>query len=114
MQEVVFIGDHTEAALEWLEALRESIGVITRLHLDAALDTPASLRTPQQNGRPRQRGMRPPTLAPRVADPTPRWKMVNVAPWYGQEEHCLHSTAAAAMRVSLRGAIGADSVGPTQ
>jgi len=114
MREVVSIGDHTDAAPEWLEALRESIGVITRLHLDAALNTPASLRTPQQNGRPRQKGMRLPTLAPRVADPTPRWKMVNVAPWYGQEEHCLHSATVTAMWVSIRGAVGADSVGPDQ
>jgi DDE superfamily endonuclease len=96
-REVVVVGDSTDAALEWLNALRESICVITRLRLDAALYTPAPPRKPRQNGRPRKKGMRLPTLAQLVTDPTTRWKMVTVAPWYGQAERCVHIASATAV-----------------
>jgi hypothetical protein len=96
-REVVVVGDSTYAALEWLEALRESICVITRLRLDAALYTPAPPRKPKQNGRPRKKGMRLPTLAQLAADPTTRWQMVTVAPWYGQAERCIQITSATAV-----------------
>jgi hypothetical protein len=36
-RELVVVGDHTYAALEWLDAVRETVCVITRLRLDAAL-----------------------------------------------------------------------------
>ncbi len=71
--------------------------MITRLRLDEALYTPAPPRKPRQNGRPRQKGMRLPTLAQLVADPTTRWKVVKVAPWYGQEERCVQITSATAV-----------------
>jgi hypothetical protein len=96
-REVVVVGDRTYAALEGLDALRESIGVIPRLRLDAALSTPAPPRKPRQNGRPRKKGLRLPTLAQRVADPTTRWQMVTVVPWYGQEERCVYITSATAV-----------------
>jgi hypothetical protein len=94
---VVVVGDSTSSALEWLDARRESLCVITRLRMDAALYTPAPPRKPKQNGRPRQKGMRLPTLAQLVADPTTRWQMVKVAPWYGQAERCIPITSATAV-----------------
>jgi hypothetical protein len=94
---VVVVGDRTDSALEGLEALRASIGVSTRLRMDAARSTPAPPRKPKQNGRPRQKGRRRPTLAQRVADATIRWQMVKVAPGYGQAARCLHITSATAV-----------------
>jgi hypothetical protein len=52
---LVVVGDHTHAALEWLDAVRHPMGVITRLRLDAALDEPAPPRPPRQNGRRRKK-----------------------------------------------------------
>jgi hypothetical protein len=80
-RELVVVGDSAYAALEWLDAVRESVCVMTRLRLDAALDTPAPPRSPKQNGRPRKQGGRLPTLAHVVAAPTTPWKPVTVAPW---------------------------------
>jgi hypothetical protein len=54
-------------ALEWLDAVRETVCVITRLRLYVALYQPAPSRKPGQNGRPRKKGARLPTFAP-VAD----------------------------------------------
>jgi DDE superfamily endonuclease len=96
-RELVVVGDSTYAALEWLDAVRERAGVITRLRLEAALYAPAPPRKPQQNGRPRKKGMRLPTLAHLVAAPTPPWKPVTVAPWYGQKARRVHITSATAV-----------------
>jgi hypothetical protein len=78
---LVVVADRAYAALEWRDAVRARAGVITRLRRAAALDAPAPPRQPKQNGRPRQQGLRLPTLAPRVAAPTTPWQLVNIAPW---------------------------------
>jgi hypothetical protein len=96
-RELVVVGDSTYAALEWLEAVRGSACVITRLRLDAALYTPAPPRKPKQNGRPRKKGMRLPTLAHVVAAPTTPWQLVTVAPWYGQKARRVHIASATAV-----------------
>jgi hypothetical protein len=44
---LVVVGDSTYAALEWLDAVRESACVITRLRLDAALYAPAPPQKPR-------------------------------------------------------------------
>jgi hypothetical protein len=44
-----------------------------------------------------QKGTRLPTLAQRVADQAPCGKMVNIAPWYGQEARWVHLTSATAV-----------------
>ena len=95
--ELVVVGDSTYAALEWLDAVRAKACVITRLRLDAALYAPAPPRQPKQHGRPRKKGMRLPTLAHLVADPTTRWPLVTVAPWYGQKERRVDMTSATAV-----------------
>jgi hypothetical protein len=75
----------------------ESACVITRLHLDVALYVPAPPPKPTQDGRPRKKGRRLPTLAHRVAAPTTPWKLVTVAPWYGQKERRVHMTSTTAV-----------------
>lgn len=96
-RELVVVGDSTYAALEWLDAVRGSACVITRWRLDAALYAPAPPRKPKQNGRPRKKGMRLPTLAHLVASPTTPWKLVTMAPWYGQKARRVHITSSTAV-----------------
>ena len=95
-RELVVVGDSTSAALEWLDAVRDSACVITRLRLDAARYAPAPPRKPKQNGRPRKKGRRLPTLAHLLETPTTPWQLVKIAPWYGQNERRVHITSATA------------------
>ena len=44
-RELVVVGDHTDATLEWLDTAQQAVYVITRLRLDAALYEPAPHRT---------------------------------------------------------------------
>jgi hypothetical protein len=86
---IVAVADSGYAALTFLarcQALRPPITVITRLRLDAALYTPAPPRQSHQNGRPRKKGVRLPTLAARAADPATEWSPLTVTHWYGQRE----------------------------
>ena len=53
---LVVVGDSTDAALEWLDAVRERACVITRLRLDAALYTPAPRGRPSRTGGLASRG----------------------------------------------------------
>lgn len=86
---MVAVADGGYAALAFLarcRVLRQPITAITRLRLDAALYTPAPPRQPHQNGRPRKKGARLPTLAAWAADPTTTWTPRTVTRWYGQRE----------------------------
>lgn len=96
-RELVVVGDSTYAALEWLDAVSGLACMITRLRLDAALYEPAPSRKPKQNGRPRKKGARLPTLAQAVTDPATRWQTVTVAHWYGQKERRIQITSATAV-----------------
>ena len=53
--------------------------------------------SPSRHGRPRKKGRRLPTLAHLVTDPTTRWQLVTVAPWYGQKARRVHITSATAV-----------------
>lgn len=84
-RKLVVVADSTYAALDLLAAcqrLRQPITVVTRLRLDAALYDVAPPRLPKQNGRPRLKGARQPTLATRQADGATLWTEASVA-WYG-------------------------------
>jgi hypothetical protein len=96
-RELVVVGDHTYAALEWLDAVQHAVCVITRLRLDAALYEPAPPRTPKQNGRPRKKGMRLPTLEKILTSSTTRWKMVTMADWYGEGARHVQITSSTAV-----------------
>lgn len=85
-RKIVVVGDSTYAALDFLAAcqgLSNPITAITRLRLDAALYDPAPERVAGQNGRPRKKGARQPTLQERLRDTTTIWTEVDVD-WYGR------------------------------
>jgi DDE superfamily endonuclease len=82
-REIVVTADSSFAALELLEAVRDSITVVTRLRLDAALYEPAPARRAGQMGRPRKKGKRLPTLERVAVDRQAKWQEVTVHDWYG-------------------------------
>jgi len=83
-REVVVVADSSFAALELLAAVRGAVTLITRLRLDAALYEPTPPRRPRQNGRPRLKGARLPTLQAVLDSARTRWTRVAVAGWYGE------------------------------
>ena len=85
-RQLVVVADSGYAASALLArcaCLARPVTLITRLRLDAALYEPAPPRRPRQNGRPRVKGRRLPTLAARRDDPATVWTPVVVANWYG-------------------------------
>ena len=97
---LVVVADSGYAAIELLARcarLARPIAVVTRLRLDAALYEPAPPRQPRQNGRPRLKGARLPTLAVRTADPTTAWGTVTVANWYGEGARTVEVASATAV-----------------
>jgi DDE superfamily endonuclease len=82
-REVVMVADSSYAVIELLKQVRETPGVslLTRLRLDAALDDPAPSRAPRQNGRPRKKGARRPTLQQGLTEPQTQWTPVTIANW---------------------------------
>ena len=85
-RKLVLTADSTYAALEFLafcQRLVRPVTVITRLRLDAALYDPAPARLAGQNGRPRVKGARQPTLAARLAEETTEWTEARLT-WYGR------------------------------
>lgn len=97
---IVAVADSGYAALAFLAACRSwrtPVTVVTRLRLDAALYEPAPPRRPRQNGRPRLKGARLPTLAAVAADPSTTWAAVTVAHWYGAGERAVEVATATAV-----------------
>jgi hypothetical protein len=79
------VADSSYAALEflaWCARQARPVTVITRLRLDAALYRPAPARRRGQNGRPRLKGQRLPTLARRLEQARTRWQACRLT-WYG-------------------------------
>lgn len=86
---LVVVADAGYAVLDLLhrcQTLRRPITVVTRLRLDAALYAPAPERQAGQNGRPRKKGQRLPTLAQVRDHAETAWATATVARWYGQGE----------------------------
>lgn len=84
---IVLVADSAYAVLVLVDRcvrLAQPVTVITRLRLDAALYEPAPPRKPNQNGRPRLKGKRLPTLQVLLNDPTTVWATITVARWYSQ------------------------------
>ena len=84
---LVVVADSSFAviALLWrMQQLAHSICMVTRFRLDAALYEPAPPRQPRQNGRPRLKGARLPTLAHVLQDPQTVWRQVTIRNWYGE------------------------------
>jgi hypothetical protein len=85
-REIVVVSDSSFAALELLDAVKEYVIMITRLRLDAALFEPAPKRKPKQNGRPRKKGQRLPTLEEMLEGKATVWQTVTVKNWYGETD----------------------------
>ncbi len=84
---LVLVADSSYAVLVLLARcarLTPSVVVVTRLRLDAALYDPAPPRRPKQNGRPRLKGKRLPTVQQVLEAPTTQWTPVTVPRWYSQ------------------------------
>ena len=95
---VVVVADSSFAALELLAAVRsDTLSVITRLRLDAALYEPAPPRTPGQPGRPRKKGQRLPTLEQVAADPNTAWQRLTMKQWYGQANRVIEIASGTAV-----------------
>jgi hypothetical protein len=82
---IVVVADSSFAALELLAAVTsDTLCVVTRLRLDAALYEPAPPPKPGRNGRPPKKGRRLPTLEQVAADASTPWQRLTVKPWYGE------------------------------
>jgi len=79
------VADSSYAVLALLKQVSDIPGrsLITRLRLDAALYDPAPRRKPRQNGRPRKKGARRPTLEHVLNDPQTQWTGLTLSNWYG-------------------------------
>jgi hypothetical protein len=80
-----------------LSRLTQPIWSLTRWRLDAALYDPAPPRQPRQNGRPRLKDRRWPTLAQVLANPATPWVTATVCGWYGVRERVVHLVSATAV-----------------
>jgi hypothetical protein len=96
---LVFVADSTYAALDLLKqaSTRAGVSLITRLRLDAALYDPAPPRQKGQNGRPRLKGARRPTLQQVLGAAKTRWTKVTVKGWYGGGEREVEVSTATAV-----------------
>jgi hypothetical protein len=82
---LAFVVDSGYAALEFLGGLtnrRQPITCITRLRLDAQLYAPVRPRRKGPIGRPRRKGVRPPSWQQRLKDRKTKWSQVTVPHWY--------------------------------
>jgi hypothetical protein len=84
-REVIVVADSSYAVIELFKQVSDmpAVSLITRLRLDAALYDPAPPRKPGQNGRPRKKGARRPTLQQMLTEPQTQWTPVMVNHWYG-------------------------------
>jgi hypothetical protein len=86
-RKLVVVMDSSFAAIDFLwqvARLANPIALIARFRLDAALYEPAPKRRAGQNGRPRKKGRRLPTLEQVLNDSQTRWKKAIIPNWYGQ------------------------------
>jgi hypothetical protein len=86
-RKLVVVMDAGYAAIDFLwqvAKLANPITLIARFRLDAALYEPAPERKPGQNGRPRKKGKRLPTLEQVLEDTRTSWKKVFIPNWYGE------------------------------
>jgi hypothetical protein len=87
-RELIFVADSSFAAIELLKQVSDlnSVSLITRLRLDAALYDEAAERKPGQRGRPRLKGKRRPTLQALADDPITAWTQLKIDNWYDEGE----------------------------
>ena len=96
---LVLVGDNGYAVLDLLhccQSLRESVTLIARLRLDAALYAPAPPRQPGQNGRPPLKGPRRPPLKTLLDHADVTWDRAEVA-WYDGTARIVEPTSQTAV-----------------
>ena len=92
------VADRAYASLKVLECCRKLSNPITFItRLDAAPYEPAPPQRPNQIGRPRLKGERPPNLSKVAQDPTTVWKPTKIANWYGSAERMVEIASQTAM-----------------
>jgi hypothetical protein len=96
-RDIVVVADRSFAALELLQAVRNTVTVVTRLRLDAALYEPAPERQPGHMGRPRKKGKRLPTRMRLLDTPQIVWRPVYIKNWYGQGPRTVETTTGTAV-----------------
>jgi len=96
-RQIVCVCDTSFAALEFLDAVRHHVCIITRLRLDAALYAPAPERTEKTVGRPRRKGEARAKLEQLSNDPGQAWTTVVLPRWYQQSNRSVEVLTATAV-----------------
>lgn len=97
---LVVVADSSFAVISLLGQLRQlanPITLVTRFRLDAALYEPAPPRRPGQQGRPRLKGARLPTLVQRLQDARTVWTRVTIPNWYGESQRVVEIVSGTAV-----------------
>ena len=97
---LVFVADSSYACLALLHRmtrLPQTITMVVRFRLDAALYEPALARRPGQMGRTRVKGKRLPSLAHVTADEATTWMSYAIPYWYGQASRCIEIVSGTAV-----------------
>ncbi|HZQ08581.1 MAG TPA: transposase [Anaerolineae bacterium] len=95
-RQLVFVADNSYAVIEFLwqmTQLANPITMVVRFRMDAALYAPAPLRRPKQNGRPRKKGNRLPTLLQVAAQTNTIWTKQVMRQWYGEVKRTIEFTS---------------------
>jgi hypothetical protein len=96
----VVVVDRSFAVIQLLWQMRQlanPVCMIARLRLDAALYEPAAPRQPGQNGRPRKKGQRLPTLEQVLVQANAQWTRVILAHRYGDRRRTIELTSGTAV-----------------
>lgn len=86
-RELIAVADASFAVILLLEQMRQlpqPIWMVVRFRLDAALYEPAPKRKAGQQGRPRLKGQRLPTLTQVLKSQKTLWRRLRVGRWYGE------------------------------
>lgn len=94
---VIAVGDSSYSVIDLLSALQGKVTFITHLRLDAALYAPIPARKKGQNGRPRLKGKRLPTLQQVAQDTARVWQALVFSHWYGHEEKTMQVATGTAL-----------------
>ncbi len=97
---IVFVADSSYAVIDllaYMTQLATPITMVVRFRMDAALYQPAPVRRPDQQGRPRKKGARLPTLTQVVANQHTRWQRLLVRYWYGELKRPIELTSGTAV-----------------
>jgi hypothetical protein len=90
-REVILVGDGTYAAVPLVQRcqrFQQPVKLVSRLRLDARLFDPPGPQPKSKRGPKPKKGLRQPTLAARLSDPTTNWSEMTVT-WYGSVQKTL-------------------------